>query len=131
MEGEIFRLCAAAVLCAVVGAVLGKTVGSLSVDLRLGGLALVFGGVDVLLGSVMEALGEWNFDPSVAKYSSIMLKGLGIAVLCRICSDVCQDCGESTVAAAVESGGKLALVLLASPVVGELISLAADLLDKI
>ena len=129
MGNEVFRLCAVAVLCAVVGAVLGKAVGSVGVALRLGGLALVFGIVAALMGETVSgvsglAIGGGN------TYLSVMLRGLGIVTVCRICSDICRGCGESVVADAVESGGKLTLVLVAMPVVEELVGMAVEMMDK-
>ena len=130
MENEVFRLCAIAVLCAVVGAVLGRTVGSIGVAVRLGGLALVFGVVAALLGTAVDTAYGWVTDGG-ARYWSAMVRGLGIVTVCRICSDICRGCGESVAAEAVENGGKLPLVLVAAPMVEELIALAAELMEGI
>ena len=64
-------------------------------------------------------------------YGEIMLKGLGIAVLCRICSDICRDCGEPTAAAGVESAGKIGLLILALPAVGEVLEQVYGLIDSL
>ena len=127
---DIFEICAVAVLCAVVGAVIGKAVGGVSVAIRLGGLALVLGAAISLLGEVVESVRGLSFGGDFARYTEIMLKGLGIAALCRICSDVCRDCGENTVASAVESAGKLSMVILAMPMVAELAEYAVELIQK-
>ena len=60
MDNEIFRLCGIAVLCAIVGALLGRVFGDMSVAVRLGALALCFGGVSVMLLQVVEVLSEWG-----------------------------------------------------------------------
>lgn len=131
MEAEILKLCAVAVLCAVVGAVLGHSVGGMSAAIKLGGLALVFGGVLALLGEVVSELSAIGISGSAAEYMTLMLRGLGISVLCRICSDVCRDCGQVSVGLAVESAGKIVLVLLALPAVSDVIGIAEELLSKI
>lgn len=130
MEAEILKLCATAVLCCVVGAVLGHAVGGMSAAIKIGGLALVFGGVLALLGDAVEALSAIGIDGIGAEYASLMLRALGIVVLCRLCSDICRDCGHASVGLAVESAGKLALIILALPAVSDIIDMAEELLDK-
>ena len=131
MDGELFKICAIAVLCAVVGAVLGRAVGGMAVAIKLAGLALVLGGGIAILGEIVAEINALGVDGSVARYSALMLKGLGVAVLCRVCSDICRDCGEQTVASAVESAGKLSMLLLAMPLIGEMVEVASELLEKL
>lgn len=131
MEGEVLKICAVAVLCAIVGAILGKLTGSVGVAVKLAGLALVFGGAAVFLGEIVEAMDGWGFSASVAEYTSLMLRALGIGVICRVCADICRDCGEGTVASAVEMAGKLAIILLSASAVGDLMRLATELADKL
>ena len=131
MENEILKICASAILCGIVGAVIGKSIGTVATAVRLAGLCLVFGGVLALIGDVvalMRTLGDYGI---VAEYTELMLKGLGITLLCRLCADICRDCGENTVALAVESAGKLGMVMLAMPAVADIIAVAEDMLDKI
>lgn len=130
MEGEVLKICALAILCGIVGAILGRAVGGMSAAIKIAGLMAVFGGVLGLLGTAVDFVNALGLDEVAAEYSSLMLRGLGIAVLCRICSDVCRDCGESTVSLAVESAGKLGMIILALPAVTDIISLAEELLDK-
>lgn len=131
MEGEVLKICAVAVLCAIVGVILGKLTGSVGVAVKLAGLALVFGGAAVFLGEIVEAMDGWGFSASVAEYTSLMLRALGIGVICRVCADICRDCGEGTVASAVEMAGKLAIILLSASAVGDLMRLATELADKL
>lgn len=128
---EILKICGVAVLCAVAGAVIGNTVGGIQTAIKLAGLALAFGGAVAILGEVVGELESLGIGSQTAEYVTLMLRGLGIAVLCRICSDVCRDCGQGTVASAVESAGKLFMILLAMPLVGDILEYANTLLDKI
>ena len=56
-----------------------------------------------------------------------LLKTLGIAVLCRISSDVCRDAGQSAMASLVELGGVLSTLLVAAPLLGRVWELLAAL----
>lgn len=129
MELDILKICGVAVLCSVVGAIVGALSGGISVAIRLGGLALVLGGAVTLMGQVTEQLSA--FEGSSAEYVSIMIKGLGIVTLGRICSDICRDCGQNGVAAAVESCAKLAVVLLAMPSVLGILEAVDTLISRI
>ncbi len=128
MEAQILKICGIAVLCAVVGIVLsGLGKGGIYDALRLCGLALCLGGVLVLLGEAVAGVRELS---GGEEYVSVMLRGLGICVLCRICADICRDSGQAGLSGAVEMAGKLALILLALPLVGDILELAADIMGK-
>lgn len=126
---DILKICGIAVLCSIMGAVLGRTLGGVATALKLAGLCMVLGGAVALVGETVKELSFWTQTKEVAEYIPIMTKALGIAVLCRICSDVCRDCGEATLAAAVESAGKLTLVLLAMPMIKRLAQYALTLAE--
>lgn len=125
------RLCALAVTCCIVGATLGHAVGGMSAALRLGGLALVLGGVLGLLGEAVELLMSLGVYGTAAEYAVLMLRGLSIAVLCRLCADICRDCGQAAAAGAVESAGKLAVIILALPTAAELFETVSELLEEL
>ena len=125
------KVCALSVLCAVVGAVIGGISGSMSRVIKLAGLALVLGAGMGILGEVITSVVHISTGFDADEYFSVLLKGLAIATLCRVCCDVCHDCGETTVASAVESAGKLSLVLLALPLVSKLCDVAKELLQNV
>ena len=117
MYEQIFRICGVALLCAVGGAVVGNAVGGARVAVRLAGITLIFGALMGMLDGASAVLEETVMLGKAYGYGELMLKGLGIATLCRICADVCRDCGEPTAAAGVESAGKIGMLLLALPAV--------------
>jgi stage III sporulation protein AD len=128
---DIFKICGVAILCAVLGAVLGRAVGGVSVAVRLAGLCLILGAAVSFAGELRAGIDELGVIGGAHTYIELMMKALGVAVLCRICSDVCRDCGETGIAAAVESAGKLSVVLLALPVLGDLVEYAKMLAEKV
>ncbi|HHY94436.1 MAG TPA: stage III sporulation protein AD [Firmicutes bacterium] len=50
-------------------------------------------------------------------YMLVLLKVMGMAYLAELGSQVCRDAGESAMASKVELAGKLAILILAIPVV--------------
>lgn len=65
---------------------------------------------------------------SASKHIETILKGLGIVILTQICSDICRDSGETTLAGHVETVGKLELLLLCIPLIEEILAIAEKLL---
>ena len=64
-----------------------------------------------------------------SQYVEIILKGLGIVILTQICSDICKDSGEGTLAGHIETLGKLELLLLCIPLIEEILGTAERLLE--
>lgn len=131
MDAELLKICGIALLCAFIGGALGHTLGGMSLAVRLGGLALIFGGILGSLGEVVSYLSDMGLDEPSLEYTALMMRGLAIGVLCRICADVCRDCGEPTVASGVESAGKLAILALAMPVLADIVEYAVELVESI
>lgn len=65
----------------------------------------------------------------VSGYAEFLLKALGITVLTQCCAELCRESGESGVANGVELAGKVELLLLALPIISEILSTARELLS--
>ena len=93
------------------------------------GIAVLFG-ISALSAAAplvryLEELLELN---GLTDYATVLLKALGIAVLTQSCADICRECGESAAASGVELAGRVELLLLALPLMGELLESARQLL---
>ena len=129
MTGEILKICGVGLLCAFCGAILRKMNGELAPLLRVCGSILIFG---ALIGTVTDILGAIEgsiLSSEAATYANLMKKALGIAIITKISSDVCRDTGESAVGGCVELGGKLIILSLCLPLIGELAGYAGELLE--
>lgn len=61
-------------------------------------------------------------------YAEFLFKALGIAVLTQCCATLCRECGEAGVAGGVELAGRVELLLLALPLIEEILSTVRELL---
>ena len=61
---------------------------------------------------------------------SVMIKALGIALVGRICADVCKECGENGLAQSVELVVGIVIFSLSLPILSEILSFAQSLLQK-
>lgn len=68
-------------------------------------------------------------DAGVPGYAEFLLKALGLTVLTQCCAELCRESGESGVANGVELAGKVEILLLALPLIGEILSAARELLS--
>ena len=130
MDGMLIRICGVALLCTVAGQILGRLRGEFSSFVRIAGILLLFG---TLVSMVYGAFGEIGvlFEQNgIDTYVDVMLRALGIALLTRICTDLCRDCGEATLAGGVEIAGKLAILWLCFPLIGEILGYARKILEQ-
>ena len=63
-------------------------------------------------------------------YADILLRALGTAFFTQFAADACQDAGEGALKNQVELIGRVAILLLALPLFGQVASIAAGLLGK-
>ena len=94
-------------------------------------------GATVLFGTLLIASAQPLFslintlagESGTLKYVETILKGLGIVILTQISADICRDSGEGKLAGHIETVGKLELLLLCIPLIGEILATAEKLLE--
>ena len=69
---------------------------------------------------VMEYLNSLA-DTDVSIYFKVLIKALGIALICDFTSDLSKELGMSSLSGKVELAGKIAVILSALPILDELL----------
>lgn len=123
------KICGGALLCAV-AIVLLKSVGGLTLPLQWTGNVLLVGAAVLMMTPVFTYLGELCTDVGMGEMASLLIRGLGVALLTQLCADLCRQSGEASLAGAVELAGKAELLLLCLPLLKELIVIAQELLSS-
>lgn len=67
-------------------------------------------------------------DDTYGELTSVLLKGLGIAWITQIASDVCRETGEAALGTQIETFGRVEIALLALPLAARLLDFAGQLL---
>lgn len=81
------------------------------------------------LESIIEIFEQLSSQISIQKtYVVILLKMIGIAYVCEFASNLCKDAGCQTIASQVEMIGKLAILLISSPIITALAGMMTELL---
>jgi stage III sporulation protein AD len=129
------RACGIGIITAICIVVVGRLSGEYVAALRIGGALILFGLFLFLLDGAIDSMGEMllggEYGDKIKDTLSTMLKALGIGLVCRFCEDICRDCGEGTLAGAVESVGRIAIFALSVPIMLEIIGVAEQMLQMI
>ena len=128
MGSELIRVCGIAILCAIGTMILRGKNGEIAALLRVGGVVLLMG---MLLLSLREPLGEIQgmLSSSVlSSYVTVLLKAIGIAILCATCAEICRECGEGSLASCVETVGNVLILSLCIPIIRDILEQASSLM---
>ncbi len=124
----MMKICALALICVVVGAVIKQINNDVSFAIRALGGIMIFGiliiSSESLIGSIRQV---WLGDGG--EYADVMVKALGVALLTHITAGVCRDCGENSIASGVELAGKLEILLLCVPIIVKILGYASALIE--
>jgi len=82
--------------------------------------------------AAMSPLGDFvrDIDPAgeYSSYFSVMMKGLGTAMLGECAADICNDCGETSIARGAEICTKICILVIALPLLKSLVELSREIL---
>ena len=93
--------------------------------------ALVVGELSVILGSLTEDIRKVISQDEFLNFSvSVMLKALGVALIGKICSDICRECGENGIAEGVEMLSGVVILSLSLPMLSKILSFASEILQR-
>lgn len=121
-------------ILAVTGAVLILTLKQTSPQFAL--LLTLAVGVTILitiisfLPTVIDKITLLTLETGVnTNYTGTLLKSLGICFICQFSSDICKDAGQNALSSKVELAGKIMILILALPLIDEVLSTATSLLS--
>lgn len=126
--GLIGQIAAVAVAGAICAAVVKKQAPDMALVVTLCAVALILITAAAVLEPVrelMDALGE-QAGLSAAVLAPV-IKTVGIALLTRVCAELCRDANESGIAAAVEIAGGGCALLVCLPLFHAVLELILEL----
>lgn len=119
-----------AVLCCAASVIIKKFGDSASVLVPAAAAVCLTATAVIEFSPVGEYLKTLDGGGELSKYVSYVIKGAGIAVLGECASDICRDCGESSIAGGVELCTKAAIMTVSLPLISELIELSKGLMEN-
>lgn len=126
----LIKICALSLVCAAAYLILSALGSQISFGAKLASTVLIGGALAVMAEPVIsEILSFSKAHEELGRYAGTVLRAVGIAVLSRLCADICRDCGESTLASGVEIALRLEILVLCIPLVREIIGAAFEMMD--
>lgn len=128
----LMKVCGVSLLGCVCLCLFGRLASGFSALLRIGVALAVFGAVVYMLSQSIKdifALGSELVGNAIASETLVlMLKALGMALVSKLCADVCRDSGETALAGGVESAGRIAILVLSLPTFAKILALVGEML---
>jgi len=81
----------------------------------------------IVMDMIQEMIQKVNIDYA---FLSTIIKIIGIAYITEFGSQVCKDAGEGAIAAKIELGGKVTIMVLAVPIIMALLDVIIGILPK-
>ena len=125
---DTVKLCGVGLICAFSALILGQIKGEYAPLIRVGGTVIILGALSLQTAELLtEALSFAQLE-GISGYVKIMMKALGLCLVSKICSDICRDMGENAIGGGIELSGRLAILSLCVPLIGELMGYARELM---
>ena len=113
-----------------------KSVGSgLQNVIKVGACILLFSlvmlelsnGIDMIRSVYLNIQTENEF---LGEALSVMIKALAIALIGRLGSDICKECGEGGLSQGIEAVSGVVIFSLSLPILGKILEFASEVLQK-
>ncbi len=127
---NVISICGFCIVCAIVSLALKRYNPELSLlaTVGTGAAAAIF----IIIG-ISPAVNEIKSIIDMAQisdtYSQILLKSLGICMLCQFAADVCDDAGEKALGSKITLAGKAAVLILTLPMIKSIAHTALKLIS--
>lgn len=124
-----FQIAGVALLAVMVVVLLRELRPSLVPPLRLCASVILLGAGIALLAPIVEQMRSLLAASEAGELGGIVLRALGIAMICELTASFCEDMGEQTIARCVSTFGKWEILVLCIPLVDKVLDLAKELLQ--
>ena len=124
-----FKICGVTMICLVSLLAVRNLRESFSPILRVTA-TLLFAGLSVtMLFPLVSFCREMTKESGTEEYIGTIFKALGVAFLTHLTARICRDCGEESLSLGVETAGKTELLILALPLIREVLETAREMLS--
>ncbi len=125
----MLKYCGAAICALVCVLILKSHKGEMAMLVSLCASVVLVSAAATIVIPVFDFLSETMTNSGFGKYFSILLKAMGITLGVQFTAELCRDSGEGGIASKVELVGKAEVLVLCLPLIRELVTLAADIMN--
>jgi stage III sporulation protein AD len=125
----ILQVIATGILCAVLALTIKKQSPEVALLITIASSVLLF---IMVLPDLAYAIGVFNqigekLDGGF-RYVGLVLRVIGVAYMAELGASVCTDAGESAIAAKIDLAGRLIILVMAMPVIIDIVNIILGLL---
>ncbi len=125
----IVQLSGIALLAAMLILILRELRPAFVPPVRLGAAVILLGAALLLYAPVLARVRALLGETGAGEYLDVVLRALGIALICELTALFCRDLGENTLAQGVQLFGKLEILVLSLPLLDKVLEMAKELLQ--
>lgn len=129
----IYQIVATGVLCAVLAITVKRQSPEMALMITIAASVLIFLMVLPFLAQTMEVFSQLSgvLDGPMGgymRYVGLVMRVIGVAYMAELGASVCQDAGESAIAMKIDMAGRVIILVLALPILVEIVSIVMGLL---
>ena len=122
MGFDTYKLCGAALICAVAALLLRYLKKEFELPLTLAGSVLLLVSACAMARPIAEYLtGLIGASHLVGDAANTLLRALAIAMMTKLASNLCRELGTPSVATSLETAAKLEIIILTLPLISSVI----------
>lgn len=133
MSGGILKLFGGAIIAVLIIVILRRESPDMAISVKMCAGVILAVACIASMTPIIEYVGEigesFGADESLSMAIEVLLKALGVSILAHVTANICRDAGEGSIAYYVELGAKIEILILSLPLLVDIISLAAELLE--
>lgn len=130
MKFDIFSLCGFAVVACVLVITVRQHRPDIAVVLSVAAGVIMFAYIAADLGDVVaEIYAMFSEMPTLRENAMSVVKSLGVCVITQLAADICRDSGQAAAASRVELGGRLAVLVMLLPLLGNVLEISSELIN--
>lgn len=126
---DSFKICAIGIIFTIICVLIKNYRGEFLIPVRLASIVIIFGVVVILVFPIIKFLKSIMGEILPIEHVVIMFKVLAIAYMTQISSEICRECGETSIAFGIETVGKIEIVVLSLPLINTIISMSKEFLE--
>ena len=126
---DTYKLCGAALICAVAALLLRYLKKEFELPLTLAGSVLLLVSASAMARPIAQYLTELiGASHLVGDAANTLLRALAIALMTKLAADLCREMGTPSVATSLETAAKFEIIILTLPLVSSVIESVKELL---
>ncbi|MDP4093545.1 MAG: stage III sporulation protein AD [Bacillota bacterium] len=126
---EIFQIVGLCIVATILVVIIKVHREDMAIQVSIVTGIVVFFLVASKLSAVIQVLESYADKAHIdMQYLTLLLKIIGIAYIAEFGAEVCKDAGETSIASKIELAGKVAVVVLAVPIITSLLDLVIKIM---